>query len=258
MGEKVLVSWSGGKDSAMAFWEIQKAGGYDVAALLTTVTETYDRVSMHGVRRALLAEQARAVGVPLHEVFIPPEASNSVYEVRMAEALRTYSERGVRSIVFGDIFLEDVRQYREANLARIGMRGLFPLWGRDTRELMRAFLAAGFRAIVVCVDLKVLSPAFAGRMLDESFLRDLPLTVDPCGENGEFHSFVFDGPIFRTPVRFLTGDVVIRGEFCFCDLLPRALEGEETKWESPLREGLSQTQAEALRASASGSRSRGA
>jgi uncharacterized protein (TIGR00290 family) len=229
MGEPVLVSWSGGKDSAMALWEVRKAGGYEVAALLTTVTETYDRVSMHGVRRALLAKQAQAIGAPLHEVFIPPEASNSVYEVRMAEALRTYPERGVRSVVFGDIFLEDVRRYREAHLARIGMQGLFPLWKRDTRELMRDFLAAGFRAIVVCVDLKVLSAAFAGRMLDESFLRDLPPTVDPCGENGEFHSFVFDGPIFREPVHFLTGEVVIRGEFCFCDLLPCVLEGEGTE-----------------------------
>lgn len=224
MGERVLIGWSGGKDSAMALWEVQKAGAYEVVALLTTVTEGYERVSMHGVRRALLIEQARAVGVPLQEVFIPPNAGNQEYEARMEEVLRAYHAHGVRTVVFGDIFLEDVRQYRETNLARIGMRGLFPLWKCDTRELVRRFLGAGFRAIAVCVDLKVLDASFAGRLLDEGFFRDLPPHVDPCGENGEFHSFVFDGPLFHQPVRFTRGEVVIRGDFGFCDLLPDSCE----------------------------------
>ncbi len=220
MGEKVLVSWSGGKDSATALWEVQKAGIYEITALLTTVTETYDRVSMHGVRRTLLAEQARALGLPLREVFLPPNADNVEYEARMEDALGAYWDLGVRAVVFGDIFLEDVRRYRERNLARIGMHGLFPLWKRDTRELVHAFLAAGFRALVVCVDLKVLDVSFAGRVIDERFLNDLPSSVDPCGENGEFHSFVFNGPIFQEPVPFVKGEVVIRERFCFCDLLP--------------------------------------
>ena len=224
MGERVLIGWSGGKDSAMALWEVQKAGAYEVVALLTTVTEGYERVSMHGVRRALLIEQARAVGVPLQEVFIPPNAGNQEYEARMEEVLRAYHAQGVRTVVFGDIFLEDVRQYRETHLARIGMRGLFPLWKCDTQELVRRFLGAGFRAIAVCVDLKVLEASFAGRLLDEDFFRDLPPHVDPCGENGEFHSFVFDGPLFHQPVRFTRGEVVIRGDFGFCDLLPDACE----------------------------------
>jgi len=220
MGEKVLVSWSGGKDSAQALWEVQKAGTYEIAALLTTVTEAYDRVSMHGVRRTLLAEQARALGLPLEEVFISPNANNQEYEARMEEVLCRHHENGVRAVVFGDIFLEDIRQYREQHLARIGMCGLFPLWKRNTRELMRTFLALGFRAVVVCVDLKVLDASFAGRVIDERFLNDLPSSVDPCGENGEFHSFVFDGPIFQKPVPFVKGEVVIRERFCFCDLLP--------------------------------------
>lgn len=219
MGEQVLVSWSGGKDSAMALWEVQKAGAYEIVALLTTVTEAYDRVSMHGVRRTLLAEQVRALGLPLQEVFLSPSADNAEYEARMEDALRAYRELGVRAVVFGDIFLEDVRQYRERNLARVGMHGLFPLWKRDTRELARAFLAAGFQAIVVCVDLKVLDASFAGRVVDERFLNDLPSSVDPCGENGEFHSFVFDGPIFQRPVPVVKGEVVTRQGFCFCDLL---------------------------------------
>jgi len=222
MKDRVLMGWSGGKDSAMALWEIQKAGAYEVVALLTTVTEGYDRVSMHGVRRTLLVEQARAIGLPLREVCIPPNASNAEYEARMEDALRSYHAEGVRGVVFGDIFLQDIRRYREQNLARIGMSALFPLWQRDTREMVRAFWAAGFRAVIVCVDLKVLDASFLGRILDERLLNDLPPSVDPCGENGEFHSFVFDGPIFREPVSFVRGEVVVRGEFGFCDLLPVA------------------------------------
>jgi uncharacterized protein (TIGR00290 family) len=219
MNEKILLAWSGGKDSAMALYEIQKSGGYEIAALLTTVTQGYDRISMHGVRRVLLQQQVEALGLPLHEVFISTKATNEEYESKMKDALTLYQERGVETVVFGDIFLEDIRAYRERNLAKVGMKGLFPVWRRDTNELVRTFIKLGFKAIVVCVDTKVLDSSFAGRMIDEEFLRALPAEVDPCGENGEFHSFVFDGPIFTWPVRFTVGDVVQRDSFCFCDLV---------------------------------------
>ena len=222
--EPALFCWSGGKDSAMALDAIRKSADVRVASLLTTVTEGYDRISMHGVRRELLERQASSIGLPLREVFIPPECVNPVYEARMGEAMQAEYARGIRKVVFGDIFLEDLRAYREQNLARIGMTGLFPLWKRDTRQLARHLVAAGFRSVAACVDSRVLDPAFAGRELDESFFRDLPPGVDPCGENGEFHSFVFDGPIFRAPVRFTRGEVVQRGPFCFCDLIPSAEE----------------------------------
>ena len=193
-----------------------------ITALLTTVTETYDRISMHGVRRELLVQQARSIGLPLHEVRIPPQCVNAVYEARMEDALRIHYDAGVRTVAFGDIFLEDLRVYRERNLARIGMTGLFPIWKRDTRELVRHFHSAGFRAITACVDPKVLDRSFAGRELDEQFFRDLPANVDPCGENGEFHTFLFDGPIFRKPIPVRPGEIVERDSFIYCDLLPDA------------------------------------
>jgi uncharacterized protein (TIGR00290 family) len=218
--EDVLFCWSGGKDSAMALHALQAVHGHRVAALLTTVTEEYDRISMHGVRRVLLERQAASIGLPLHAVLIPPQCVNATYEARMKEALNRHLLRGVQQVAFGDIFLEDLRVYREKNLAQIGMEGLFPIWKRDTRELARDFLRLRFQAIAVCVDPRVLDSSFAGRVLDESFFADLPPGVDPCGENGEFHTFVFDGPIFRTPVRFVAGETVLRDGFCFCDLLP--------------------------------------
>ena len=218
--EPILFCWSGGKDSAMALHTLLQGPGVQVAALLTTVTETYDRISMHGVRRELLVQQAQSIGLPLHEVRIPPQCVNPIYEARMEEALRVYYEAGVRTVAFGDIFLEDLRAYREKNLARIGMTALFPIWKRDTRELIRQFHATGFRALAACVDPKVLDPGFAGRELDEQFFRDLPSSVDPCGENGEFHTFVFDGPIFRNPIPVRPGEIVERDSFIYCDLLP--------------------------------------
>src|SRR6202163_2909096 len=175
----VLFCWSGGKDSAMALHALLQDPQVRVAALLTTVTEGYDRISMHGARRELLQRQAQSIGLPLHEVFIPPECVNSIYEARMEAALRNHFENGVRKVAFGDIFLEDLRAYREKNLARIGMTALFPIWKRDTRDLIREFHADRFRAIAVCVDPKVLDPTFAGRDLDESFFRDLPPHADP-------------------------------------------------------------------------------
>jgi uncharacterized protein (TIGR00290 family) len=191
-----------------------------IIALLTTITEEYDRVSMHGVRRALLERQAESLGLPLHAVLIPPQCINATYEARMKEALAPHFARGVRSVVFGDIFLEDLRAYREKNLAQVGMQAIFPIWKRDTRELAREFVQLGFRAITVCVDPRVLDESFAGRELDASFFADLPPGVDPCGENGEFHTFVFDGPAFETPIAFRAGEKVLRDGFCFCDLLP--------------------------------------
>jgi uncharacterized protein (TIGR00290 family) len=225
--ESILFCWSGGKDSAMALHTLLQQSDIRIAALLTTVTEGYERISMHGVRRELLARQAQSIGLPLHEVRIPPQCVNPIYEARMEEALRIHFENGVRKVAFGDIFLEDLRAYREKNLARIGMTALFPIWKRDTRELIRSFHAHRFRAIAVCVDSKVLDPSFAGRELDESFFRDLPPHADPCGENGEFHTFVFDGPIFQSPIPVRTGEIVNRDGFIFCDLLP-AME-EATK-----------------------------
>ena len=221
--ESVLMSWSSGKDSAMALYELGKADRCEVLALLTTVTEGYERISMHGVREALLDGQAAALGVELCKVRIPQNSSMAEYETRMREALEGYLARGVSSVAFGDIFLEDLRKDREEKLALIGMTASFPIWRRDTAELARAFVDAGFRAVITCVDTRTLDGEFAGRAYDRQLLRDLPDGVDPCGENGEFHSFVHDGPIFRRPVAHRIGRVVLRDDrFCFCDLLPGA------------------------------------
>jgi uncharacterized protein (TIGR00290 family) len=217
--EPILFCWSGGKDSAMALHTLLQRSDVRIAALLTTVTEDYERISMHGVRRELLRRQAQSIGLPLHEVRIPPQCVNPIYEARMEEALRMHFDQGVRRVAFGDIFLQDLRAYREKNLARIGMTALFPIWKRDTRELIRSFHANRFRAITVCVDPKVLDPSFAGRELNDSFFCDLPPHADPCGENGEFHTFVFDGPIFHSPIHLRTGEIVNRDGFVFCDVL---------------------------------------
>ena len=218
--EPILFCWSGGKDSAMALQALFQQDQFRVSALLTTVTEGYDRISMHGVRRELLLQQAESIGLPLHEVRIPPQCVNPIYEARMEHALRIFYDQGVRQVAFGDIFLQDLRAYREKNLARIGMTALFPIWKRDTHDLIHFFHAQHFRAIAACIDPKVLAPSFAGRELDDSFFCDLPPAADPCGENGEFHTFVFDGPIFRWPIPVRTGEVVQRDGFVFCDLLP--------------------------------------
>ena len=220
MSEPILFCWSGGKDSAMALHTLLQRNEFRIAALLTTVTEGYERISMHGVRRELLHRQAQSIALPLHEVRIPQQCVNSIYEARMEEALRIHFDQGVRKVAFGDIFLEDLRAYREKNLARIGMTALFPIWKRDTRELIRSFHANKFRAITVCVDPKAIAPTFAGRELDDSFFLDLPPHADLCGENGEFHTFVFDGPIFQSPIPIRTGEIVNRDGFIFCDILP--------------------------------------
>jgi uncharacterized protein (TIGR00290 family) len=212
------LSWSGGKDSALTLWTLHRQA-LEPEALITTVTEGYDRVSMHGVRRELLARQADALGIPLVEVVIPPSCVNDVYEARMAQAFASVPLSAVETVAFGDLFLEDVRSYREERLAAGGRRGLFPLWGRDTGELAREFVAADFEAIVVCLDPAVLDPSFAGRSYDAQLLAELPANVDPCGENGEFHTFVHAGPLFSQPIACETGEIVERDGFVFCDLL---------------------------------------
>ena len=217
--EPILFCWSGGKDSAMALFELLQQSDVRVAGLLTTVTEGYERISMHGVRLELLRQQAENIGLPLQEVGIPPHCVNPIYEARMELAMRTSKEQGIRRIAFGDIFLQDLREYRETNLARLGMQAIFPVWKRDTRELARAIVSLGFRAKTVCIDPRVLDRSFAGRELTEGFFAELPPNVDPCGENGEFHTFVYDGPIFRKPVMCKVGEVVERDGFIFCDLL---------------------------------------
>jgi uncharacterized protein (TIGR00290 family) len=224
--EKILLAWSGGKDSAMALYEILGARSFQIAALLTTVTQPYDRVSMHGVRRILLARQAASMGFSLEIVLISAGASNEEYESQMAEVLSAYKKRGVSKVAFGDIFLEDLRRYRQKNLARLGMDPVFPLWKRDTKELARSLTSLGFKAITTCVDTQVLDEKFVGRVIDPDFLSELPRTVDSCGENGEYHSFVYDGPLFKNRIDFEIGEKVLRDErFYFCDLVPHRHAG---------------------------------
>jgi uncharacterized protein (TIGR00290 family) len=218
--ERVLMSWSGGKDSALALTEIKNSGRYEIAALLTTVTKDYDRISMHGVRRSLLEQQAESLGLRLEEVFITKNASNEEYESSMRDVLSKYRESGINAVVIGDIFLEDVRKYREQKLSLLDMHGIFPIWAVETRELIARFIRAGFKAITTCVDIKVLGKEFVGRELDQAFLAELPDGVDPCGENGEYHSFVYDGPIFSRRIPITIGEKVLReNRYYFCDLI---------------------------------------
>jgi uncharacterized protein (TIGR00290 family) len=221
MREKVIVAWSGGKDSALALYEVLNSGSYEVLELLTTVTKDYDRISIHGVRRVLLEQQAKALRIPLEEMFITKGASDAEYEGELLKTLKRHRDSDVFSVVFGDIFLEDVRKYRERILAKAGMNGIFPLWKRDTKDLARTFINLGFKAIITSIDSNVLRKSFAGREYDEKFLSDLPANVDPCGENGEFHSFVYDGPLFCERIGFKKGEIVLRdNRFYYCDLLP--------------------------------------
>lgn len=237
---KVIACWSGGKDSAMALHAVLQRDDLEVVGLLTTMSAEYERISMHGVRRAMLEAQTAALGLPVEQVYVgtapkdephpypaqdDPDGrttfpSNSEYEQKMRASMEAARERGVEGLVFGDIFLEDLRAYRDNNLAQVGLQGIYPLWKRDTRELMAEFTALGFRAVAVCIDEKKLDETFAGRELGPEFVRDLPPTVDPCGENGEFHSFVYAGPIFPAPVPFTKGETVHREGFWFTDLLP--------------------------------------
>lgn len=221
MSDKVLVSWSGGKDSAYALHEFVRANGCEIAALLTTVNAGFDRISMHGVRRSLLQSQAESLGYPLEEILIPRQCTDEEYEQLMGTVLQKYSKLGISGVVFGDLFLEDVRNYREERLGRIGMKAIFPIWGMDTAEQAQAFIDRGFRAIVVCVDTEVLDSDYVGREYDGQFLADLPTSIDPCGENGEFHTFVYDCPLFSWSIKLKRGEKVLReGRFYYCDLVP--------------------------------------
>jgi uncharacterized protein (TIGR00290 family) len=218
--EPIVHSWSGGKDSCMSLAEICRDGAQPIAGLLSTVTERFERVSMHGVRLALLKQQATALGLRLDVVYIPQDATNEVYQSRMAEVLGRFLRQGVRTVAFGDLFLADIREYRERWLSQLGIRAIFPLWQRDTAQLAQSFVDRQFEAIVTCVDSRVLDRSFAGRPYDRRFLRDLPAGVDPCGENGEFHTFVIAGPNFHRAVRVRRGEVILRDFWYFCDLLP--------------------------------------
>jgi uncharacterized protein (TIGR00290 family) len=213
------MSWSSGKDSAFAL-AVAREQGADVERLLVTVNADADRVAMHAVRRALLEAQADRLGIPLHVVPIPSPCPNDVYEARMYDAISAATSAGVRDVIFGDLFLEDVRAYREQHLGGTSLTPRFPLWGRPTDALARDMIDAGVRAVLTCVDPRVLPREFAGRRYDDALLADLPPGVDPCGERGEFHTFVWDAPGFREPIDIETADVVERDGFVFCDVVP--------------------------------------
>lgn len=221
MKEKIIFCFSGGKDSAITLHELMKTNNYEIVTLLTTVTGDYDRISMHGVRISLLDQQAESIGLPLEKVFISKGCTNEEYESKMRDTLQKYVNLGITSAAFGDIFLEDLKKQREQNLAKIGLKAIFPIWKKDTTKLANNFIDAGFKTVITCVDTEVLDGEFSGRDFDKQFLADLPDEIDPCGEKGEFHSFVYDGPIFSKPILCKKGRRVLRDDrFYFCDLIP--------------------------------------
>lgn len=207
---KTYFNWSGGKDSALGLYHTQQDSSLQVSALFTSVNAAHNRVSMHGVRRELLEAQAHSIGLPLYTAELPEIPGMSDYERIMEKGVTQLRNEGYEAAIFGDIFLEDLKRYREEQLAKMNMPCIFPLWQKDTRQLVQEFIALGFKAIIVCVNSRHLDESFCGRILDESFLADLPEGVDPCGENGEYHSFVFDGPIFSKPILFTIGEKVYR------------------------------------------------
>jgi len=205
----------------MALHALLESGLYEIVSLLTTVSKQYERISHHGVRVELLEQQAAALGIPLHKLYLHQEnCSLEDYEAVMKKTMLEYKDNGVLTVAFGDVFLQDLRDYRERNLAKVGMKAIFPIWGRDTTEIARTFIALGFKAYLTCVDEEKLGSQFAGRPIDADLIRDLPDEVDPCGENGEYHSFVYDGPIFQRPVDVRVGEVVLRDVRYFADLVP--------------------------------------
>jgi uncharacterized protein (TIGR00290 family) len=220
MTEKILFSWSSGKDSALALYSILQNKELEIVALLTTITADYDRISMHGVRRELLEKQAESIGIPLEKISISKNCSNDEWEEKIQAVLLQYKNEGVKSVAYGDIFLEDLKKYRETNLAKIGMKGIFPLWKQKSLVLAKKCIQLQFKAIITCVDSKKLDGKFCGQMYDNDFISKLPKNVDPCGENGEFHSFVYAGPIFKKEIPIKKGEIVLRAEqFYFCDLV---------------------------------------
>lgn len=220
MKEKVLFSWSGGKDSTLALYEILKSHDYEIAALLTTITEEYDRINMHGVRMNLLEMQADSLGLSLENILINKNTTDKQYEHKMRQVLTKYLAAGVTSVVFGDIFWDDLREYRENNLKKVGMTGIFPLWKTNTEALAKDFIKSAFKAVITCIDTQSLDKIFVGMTFDNKFLLKLPPSVDPCGENGEFHSFVYDDPIFKYRIPHAIGKIVSKdNRFYYCDLL---------------------------------------
>lgn len=237
---KAFMNWSGGKDSSLALYHILKDKSYSVEKLLTNINKEFRRISMHGVREELLEQQANAIGTPLQKLALDDHPSMIEYEKQMLKTVNHLQAEGFTHSVFGDIFLEDLKTYRETQLAKVGMSAVFPLWKKDTMKLIHEFINLGFKAIVVCINEKYLDKSFCGRIIDKSFIEDLPGNVDVCGENGEFHTFVFDGPLFKIPVAFTKGEIVRRTYtppkdqndncfqlipaedygFYFCDLLP--------------------------------------
>ena len=227
--ERIVLGWSGGKDSSLALRNILAEGRYEVASLLTTCTEGFRRVSMHGVRCSLLKRQAQALRIPCRKIFIPQHCANEDYERLMLAACLEFKGAGITKVAFGDLFLTEIRDYRDRMLAQVGMTALFPICGLKTPQLAREFIREGFGATLVCVDSQKLDPSFAGRAFDTALLASLPAHVDPCGENGEFHTFVHDGPIFSQPVACRPGAVVQCGQFYFADLLPQTQGGGKPK-----------------------------
>ncbi|MBO9682458.1 MAG: diphthine--ammonia ligase [Flavisolibacter sp.] len=233
---KAFFNWSGGKDSALALYHAQKSGLYSVEKLLTNINGKHRRISMHGVREELLEQQAESIGLPLQKIRLPEKPSMQEYEQQMKENLLALKKENFTHAIFGDIFLEDLKAYRENQLATIGLSAVFPIWKRDSNELMQEFIDLGFKTILVCIKADLLPKEFVGRIINREFLKDLPKNVDACGENGEFHTFVFDGPIFLKPISFIKGEIVYKeydapksGEnlktpssfgFYFQDLLP--------------------------------------
>ena len=207
---KAIFNWSGGKDSALALYKVLQAQNYHIACLLTSVSAEYQRISMHGIRRKLLNAQAEAIGIPLEIIEIPESAGMETYDRLMGKKLKELQKANYTHSIFGDIYLEDLRKYREQRLGEIPIKAVFPLWKRDTKELIREFIDLGFKTMVVAADASKLDKDFVGRVIDKDFLKDLPKGVDPCGENGEFHTFVFDGPIFNKPVHFEKGETVLK------------------------------------------------
>jgi uncharacterized protein (TIGR00290 family) len=219
MKERAAVSWSGGKDSTFALYKMLKANNYQIESLLTTITEGVNRISIHGVRESLLEKQAAGLNIPLKKMYIPQNSSNEVYQQRMEEQLIELKNQGIETVIFGDILLEDVRAYREELIEKQKMKAIFPLWGQSTDGLIKEFLSLGFKTITTCIDTERLSNKFLGREIDELFIKELPENVDPCGENGEFHTFTFSGPIFKQKIDFSLGETVEKGRFHFRDLL---------------------------------------
>ena len=218
--EKIALSWSSGKDCAMALYSINKTTEYEVASLITSVNKRYDRVSRHGVRTSLLQKQAEAIGIPISIIYLDDESSREEYETKMRDELINHKRNGIRKIAYGDIARIDLRKTREAKLSTIGMEALFPIWHMSTKEVPTDIYRIGFRSIITCVDTKLLDRKYVGRVIDEELLSEIPDSIDKNGENGEYHSFVFDGPIFSKRVEYKVGNVEFENSgYCYCDLL---------------------------------------